>query len=124
MNKRKSIITIIFIILILLVLSFFIIIKINSHVLENKESLNDSNIKYVFLFIGDGMDENHIELTEIYNNSIVSNNPDTQKLLSFTSFPNIGLRKNYNFSSYIPDSASSGTAIASGILTNSRNVKY
>lgn len=124
MKKRKSIITICLIILICIVIAMLVVIKtrfndINKNIYNGKD-----NIKYVFLFIGDGMNENQVELTEIYNNSINSDNPDKQKFLSFTSFPVIGLRKNYDYSSYIPDSASSGTAIASGLLTTKRNVEY
>lgn len=123
MSKRKSIITIIIIVLILVVILFFTFINLKTYTVENNKKTDDKNIKYVFLFIGDGMDENHVELTEIYNNSIISDNPNDQKKLSFTNFPYIGLRKNYDYSSYIPDSASSGTAIASGIFTTSRKFK-
>lgn len=67
------------------------------------------------------MNENQVELTEIYNNSINSNIPSSNERLSFTKFPAVGLRKNYDLTSYIPDSASSGTAISSGLLTTNRN---
>lgn len=124
MSKRKSIITIILIVTILSVILFFTFINLKPYIVGNNKKTDDKNIKYVFLFIGDGMDENHVELTEIYNNSIISENPNDQKKLSFSNFPYVGLRKNYNYSSYIPDSASSATAIASGIFTTSRKIKY
>lgn len=74
-------------------------------------------IKYVFLVVGDGMNSNHVELTEIYNNSINQKDFEKQEKLSFSEFPTIGLRKNYDQNSYIPDSASSATALSSGFLT-------
>lgn len=81
--------------------------------LQNKEK----SPKYIFLFIGDGMSSAQVELTEIYENSIANNNIDKQTVLTFSKFPIIGIRKNYSLSSYVPDSAASATALASGILT-------
>lgn len=87
-------------------------------------SNQSKKIKYVFLFIGDGMSSNQVELTEIYNNSIENKNTDEQRKLSFTNFPVVGLRKNYSKSSYITDSAASATAIASGVLTYNEAINY
>lgn len=81
-----------------------------------------SKLKYVFLFIGDGMGSNQVELTEIYNNVINDTNYDKQNKLSFSNFPIIGIRKNYDKSSYVPDSASSATALSSGILTTTGKI--
>ena len=124
MKKRKSLITICLIILISIIITALVIIKPKFNSIQKNIYNEKNNIKYVFLFIGDGMNENQVEHTEIYNNSINSDKPDKQEFLSFTNFPVIGLRKNYDYSSYIPDSASSGTAIASGLLTTKRNVEY
>lgn len=74
-------------------------------------------LKYIFLFIGDGMSSAQVELTEIYQNSIVQNKVDKQEKLTFTQFPTIGMRKNYSGTNYVPDSAASATALSSGILT-------
>ena len=121
MKKRKGIMLII---LICIIIAMLVVIKTKFNNADKSIYNGKDNIKYVFLFIGDGMNENQVELTEIYNNNINSDRPDKQELLSFTNFPVIGLRKNYDYSSYIPDSASSGTAIASGLLTTKRNVEY
>lgn len=79
--------------------------------------LKPNNPKYIFLFIGDGMSSTQVELTEIYKNSIQYKEPSAQEKLSFTNFKTIGLRKNYSMYNYTPDSAASGTALASGLLT-------
>lgn len=78
---------------------------------------SSKNPKYIFLFIGDGMSSAQVELTEIYQNSVLNNEINEQQKLSFTQFNTIGLRKNYSGSNYIPDSAASGTALSSGLLT-------
>lgn len=101
---KKSKIIVIFFFLILLCVVLFLPRKSKSP-------------KYIFLFIGDGMSNAQVELTEIYQNSILGNNTDKQDILSFTDFPSIGIRKNYSASDYIPDSAASATALSSGTLT-------
>lgn len=100
--KNKKVI----IILIAIIVSLGIIINIKPN-----------RPKYIFLFIGDGMSTAQVELTEIYENSIKNKEVSKQEVLNFTKFNNIGLRKNYSMTDYIPDSAASGTALASGILT-------
>ena len=85
-------------------------------IIINIPSVSDKP-KYIFLFIGDGMSSAQIELTEIYENSIQNKEVYKQEILNFTKFNNIGFRKNYSMTNYIPDSAASGTALASGILT-------
>lgn len=101
--KKKISLLICFPIILLLILIFLI--------------ANNKNPKYIFLFIGDGMSSTQIELTEIYENSILNKETDKQEKLSFTNFDVIGLRKNYSKSSYITDSAASATALSSGIIT-------
>ena len=75
---------------------------------------DDSYPKYIFLFIGDGMGSAQIQLASDYLGTI--EHPDTIKpeKLSFLQFPTTGMVTNYDTTSYIPDSASSGSAIASG----------
>jgi alkaline phosphatase len=76
------------------------------------------NPKYVFLFIGDGMAMPQINATEIYlANSKGIKNPTVDKL-SFSKFPAQGMNTTYAADSFITDSASAGTAIASGNKTN------
>lgn len=72
--------------------------------------------KYIFLFIGDGMSQAHISLTEAYlatQKGTIGNEP-----FSFTKFPITGLATTYSASSYITCSSAAGTAIATGTKTN------
>ncbi len=72
--------------------------------------------KYVFLFIGDGMALSQISSTEIYLGSESSKTPGV-KMLAFTQFPSQGVTTTYDAGSFITDSASAGTAIATGNKT-------
>jgi alkaline phosphatase len=72
--------------------------------------------KYIFLFIGDGMSQSHISLTEAYlatQKGVIGNEP-----FSFTKFPVTGFATTYSASSYITCSSAAGTAIATGTKTN------
>lgn len=101
--KKRTVISILTILIVILFLICF--------------HIHPKKIKYVFLFIGDGMNINHVELTEIYNNTIKQNDFENQEKLSFSKFSHIGLRKNHDKYSYVPDSASSATALSSGLIT-------
>lgn len=68
----------------------------------------ERGLKYIFLFIGDGMGLNAVTLTEKLSGE-----------LPFTDFEGMGLVSTYDTTSLIPDSASSGTAIATGKKTYS-----
>lgn len=72
--------------------------------------------KYVFMFIGDGMSAAQANATEIYLGSLKGNSPQLTKL-NFSKFPVRGMKTTYASDSFIPDSASSGTAMASGHKT-------
>ncbi|MBP7263975.1 MAG: alkaline phosphatase [Spirochaetia bacterium] len=74
--------------------------------------------KYVFLFIGDGMSMAQVSAAEVYSNALASKTPG-QARLGFTQFPSQGLPTTYDSSSIITDSASAGTAIATGNKTAS-----
>ncbi len=69
--------------------------------------------KYVFLFIGDGMAMPQISSAEVYATARVSKDI-TAKRLGFSQFPVSGLTTTYDAKTFITDSASAGTAIASG----------
>ncbi|MBC2579050.1 alkaline phosphatase [Clostridium sp. DJ247] len=76
------------------------------------------NPKYVFLFIGDGMGISQINSAEIFlGNQKDPKNPNIQKL-AFTQFPAQGMNTTYAADTFITDSASAGTAIATGHKTN------
>jgi alkaline phosphatase len=111
MKKKKAII------MILVILSILSLVGLIYNIRkENNE------IKYVFLFIGDGMSLPQVDATEIYNNSIKGNSMNNQEQLSFTKFDTIGLRKNQSYDNYITDSSSSASALASGKLIENGKV--
>ncbi len=73
--------------------------------------------KYVFLFIGDGMSTPQVNSAQMYlGNKLKPGVPAIEKL-EFTKFPGVGSADTYDASSFIPDSASTGTSIASGFKT-------
>ncbi|MDF2986625.1 MAG: alkaline phosphatase [Eubacterium sp.] len=73
--------------------------------------------KYVFLFIGDGMSTPQINAAQMYLGNMNSNGTPTIKNLDFTKFPGLGSADTYDAESFIPDSASTGTAMATGNKT-------
>jgi len=74
--------------------------------------------KYVFLFIGDGMGLPQVSSAEIFAGAMKgSKYPDAPRSLSFTSFDAQGITTTHDASSFITDSASAGTAIATGNKT-------
>jgi alkaline phosphatase len=72
--------------------------------------------KYVFLFIGDGMAMPQISATEVYANAVASKDIKVKRL-GFSAFPVAGLTTTYDAGSFITDSASAGTALATGHKT-------
>ncbi|MDR2446591.1 MAG: alkaline phosphatase [Treponema sp.] len=72
--------------------------------------------KYVFLFIGDGMAMPQISSAEIFATARSSKDVNITKL-SFTRFPASGLTTTYDAGTFITDSASAVTAIATGNKT-------
>ena len=83
---------------------------------ETKTEMKTGNAKYVFLFIGDGMAMPQITSAEAYLSAGANSAPGVEKL-SFTQFPAQGLTTTYDAGSFITDSASAGTAIATGSKT-------
>jgi len=72
--------------------------------------------KYVFLFIGDGMAMAQINSAAIYSNARAGKDIAV-KPLGFSQFPVTGLTTTHDASSFITDSASAGTAMATGNKT-------
>jgi len=72
--------------------------------------------KYVFLFIGDGMSLAQINAAQYFSGSDRPGDIRPGRI-SFAQFPVTGIVSNDNENSVIPDSASSGTAIACGVRT-------
>ncbi len=76
--------------------------------------------KYVFLFIGDGMGDNQIYATELYQASLTGQN--IYEPLSFSQFPVQSYMTTYSANSLTTDSAASATAMATGNKTNNHMV--
>jgi alkaline phosphatase len=83
---------------------------------ESNNTYTGTKAKYVFLFIGDGMALPQINSAEVYLGSTTLKDKNIVKL-NFTQFPSRGITTTFDAGSFITDSASAGTAIASGNKT-------
>jgi alkaline phosphatase len=72
--------------------------------------------KYVFLFIGDGMAMPQVSSAEVFSTARSSKDINVTRL-GFSQFPVTGLTTTYDAGTFITDSASAGTAIATGKKT-------
>lgn len=84
-------------------------------------TIQDKRPKYVFFFIGDGMGPVQYQLTSNYVYRI--SNPDVvylrpQKMLNFMHFPIVGTVMTPDSTSFVPDSASTATAMFTGEKTH------
>jgi alkaline phosphatase len=95
-------------IIFLFVLSFLIILT---------PTTKAAPLKYIFLFIGDGMGHSHVHLADMYLNNI--SNDKKEKLL-MTKFPIHGIISTHSANKHITDSPASVTAFATGEKTNNR----
>ena len=73
--------------------------------------------KYVFLFVADGMGPSQFSATEYYLASKDNITNYNINRLRFTNFPVSGMTNTHDYGSLITDSASAGTAFASGRKT-------
>ena len=90
----------------------------NANTPENGGTANSGKApKYIFLFIGDGMSYSQIQATASYLGALNDENGKPQ-YLNFMNFEAVGSAVNYTTDSIIPDSAASGTSIATGKKTN------
>ena len=85
---------------------------------QAKESDELKAPKYIFMFIVDGMSQVQVNAAQIYKGTTMSEVTELS-LLSFTKFPVTGLLTTQNAETFVPDSASTATALSSGIKTNS-----
>ena len=92
-------------------------------IIEDYSKVNENQAKYVFLFIGDGMGVTPVTAAENYLGFTKNNKgliyPDR---MNFTEMPVVGLKTQYDCHSFIPDSASTATAFAGGIKTQTDTV--
>ncbi|NLA76846.1 MAG: alkaline phosphatase [Clostridiales bacterium] len=89
--------------------SFFVLISVLISALSAvpPEELNKTQVKNVIFMIGDGMGENHLEMTK----------QATGKELVMDTFPIRGQSETASASSTVTDSAAGGTALACGVRT-------
>ncbi len=73
--------------------------------------------KYVFLFIGDGMSFPQVSSAEMFLGNLNSTGTIDTQMLNFSKFPVAGAAQTFDASSFVPDSASTATSVASGIKT-------
>lgn len=76
----------------------------------------ETKAKYIFLFIGDGMGNSQVAVTESYLSWKAGKHGGEQ--LSFTQFPVFGTCTSHSANSNITDSSAAGTAISCGEKTN------
>ena len=91
----------------------------DTEALEKSEESSTEQLKYVFLFIGDGMSYSQIQLTNYYLNAVENEGEvlRTQNKLNMLNLAVTGSAQTYDSTSFTPDSASSATAIATGHKT-------
>ncbi|MDR0473602.1 MAG: alkaline phosphatase, partial [Treponema sp.] len=83
---------------------------------ENGLVARQGQAKYVFLFIGDGMAMPQVSSAEVFATARSSKDISVTRL-GFSQFPVTGLTTTYDAGTFITDSASAGTAIATGNKT-------
>ena len=76
----------------------------------------EERAKYVFLFIGDGMGNSHVSVTESYLSWKAGKLGGEQ--LTMTTFPIAGDATTYSDNAIVTCSAAAGTAIACGVKTS------
>lgn len=76
----------------------------------------DEKAKYIFLFIGDGMGNSHVSVTESYLSYKAGKLGGEQLLM--TTFPVFGTCTTHSADKRITDSSAAGTAISTGSKTN------
>lgn len=86
----------------------------------------ESKLKYVFMFIGDGMSYPQFQAASDYLGALADDTDDGildgNVNLSFMDFPVAGSAVTYDSSSFCPDSASTATSLATGHKTYSGTI--
>lgn len=77
------------------------------------QQADEKEVKYIFLFIGDGMGMAHVNAAEAYLKAT-----GEEQDLSFTGFPETGFVSTFAANRFITGSAAAGTAMATGNKTN------
>lgn len=85
---------------------------------KDTQSAQAKGPKYVFMFIGDGMSQVQVNAAQVYQGNNTYGEVTTDNL-NFTEFPVAGLVTTHDSTSFAPDSASTATALSSGVKTHS-----
>lgn len=97
-------------------------------VVDETAVVDEQELKYIFLFIGDGMGFPQASAYSVYQGTVandfsgttdeptIDNIPQAENA-SFMEFPTVGAVTTYDASKFVTDSASAATAIASGVKT-------
>lgn len=97
---------------------FIVVLFVLSFLIQSCQK--EPQVKYCFLFIGDGMGVAQVNLTEAYLAAI--NGEIGFQKLSFTEFPHAGLVSTFSHDSFITCSSAAGTAFATGHKTRNGNL--
>ena len=93
--------------------------------LDHLAKINTNIAKNVIIFIGDGMSLPTVTASRIFKAQHTGSPADAEgNLLSFERFPNVGLSKTYGVDRQTPDSASTASAIYSGVKSNYYTMGY
>ncbi|XP_049875109.1 alkaline phosphatase [Pectinophora gossypiella] len=76
---------------------------------------NLGTARNVILFVGDGMGPNTVTATRIYKGG-------ESHRLAYEKFPHVGLLKTYSATKMVPDSASTATAMFTGVKVNQETI--
>lgn len=79
--------------------------------------------KYIFTFIGDGMSYVQLNAAQVYLSAKNDTGVELEKL-AVTQFPVVGSATTQDSTSFCPDSASTATAMSSGVKTHSGVIGY
>lgn len=90
---------------------------------KTSESNQYKKPKYIFTFIGDGMSYVQVNSAQIYKGVTEQGGINLGKL-AITQFPVVGSATTQDATSFAPDSASTATAISSGVKTHSGVIGY
>lgn len=116
-NFKKKLGLILSIVLVLALCVGFLGDSIASTKNHTNNTYNGRAPKYVFLFIGDGMSFPQIASAEMYLGQKNGTKGLTMEYLSFSEFPAAGSALTFDAESFIPDSASTATSLATGEKT-------
>ncbi|OON98566.1 MAG: alkaline phosphatase [Epulopiscium sp. Nele67-Bin004] len=86
---------------------------------ETTQTTEYSIPKYVFMFVGDGMAYTQVNAAQVYQGTLNIKDKVDVDPLAFTQFPTVGTVYTQDSTSFAPDSASTITALTSGVQTHS-----